>query len=289
MIKLSNGHIFEYMTASGALGFDGQGWPWERPLKLIGLLDPSFFTSVFKTLTLRPQQGNLQWFNPFRCIRLIPEGVVNAVALANFGVKWWCQKVGPSINSSKISLIGSIFGTPDELSEMAKMLNYFDLVGLEINASCPNIGADVLENTKEIILGCEAVKKVSRFPIILKLSVANEVELIVKHVEGMVETLSINSVPWSIAFPRRQSPLAHLGGGGVSGKAAQPFTWGLVEKLVKLTSIPVIGPSVWEFNDIDKLQKIGASAVSFGSIFLRYPWRPTLFVRQAQRLSQQRV
>jgi dihydroorotate dehydrogenase len=289
MIELSNGHTFEYMTASGALGFDGQGWPWERPLKWIGFLDPSLFTSVFKTLTLRPLQGNLQWFNPFGCIRLIPEGVLNAVALANLGVKWWCQKIGPSIDSTKISLIGSIFGTPNELFAMAKMLNDFDLVGLEINASCPNVGIDILENTKEIILGCEAVKEVSRFPIILKLSVANEVELIVEHIGGMVEALSINSVPWPIAFPTRQSPLAHLGGGGVSGKAAQPFTWGLVKKLVELTSIPVIGPSVWEFNDIGKLQKIGASAVSFGSIFLRYPWRPTLFVRQAQKLSKRRV
>jgi len=28
-IRLSNGHVLEYVVASGALGFDGKGWPWE--------------------------------------------------------------------------------------------------------------------------------------------------------------------------------------------------------------------------------------------------------------------
>jgi len=37
---------------------------------------------------------------------------------------------------------------------------------------------------------------------------------------------------------------------------------------------------LWEFDDIRKLRKMGAKAISFGSIFLRYPWRPTLFVRK---------
>ncbi len=44
MITLSNGHCFEYMVASGALGFDGNGWPWERPLVALGLIKPELFT-----------------------------------------------------------------------------------------------------------------------------------------------------------------------------------------------------------------------------------------------------
>ena len=53
-----------------------------------------------------------------------------------------------------------------------------------------------------------------------------------------------------------------------------------LKKLVKTTSIPVIGPSVWDFSDIEKLRKLGAKAVSFGSVFLKYPWRPTMFVHK---------
>ncbi len=36
MITLSNGHKFEYMAASGALGFDGKGWLHERLFLVIG-------------------------------------------------------------------------------------------------------------------------------------------------------------------------------------------------------------------------------------------------------------
>lgn len=280
MIKLSNGHSFEYMVASGALAFDGLGWPWERPLRWVKLLDETLFTTVIKTLTLKLRRGNLRWYNPLGCIRLIPGGTLNAVGLTNPGIDWWCRKIGPRIDSDKAPVMGSILGEPIELAVMTSLLNSFDLVGMEINASCPNTNDDLLVNTEKIIESCKVVKRISRFPVILKLSVVHDVGKIVPRVEGMVEAFSINSVPWRVVFPGRRSPLAHLGGGGVSGKVAQPFTWKLVEELSKMTKTPVIGPSVWKFEDIAKLRSLGAKAISFGAIFLRYPWRPTQFVRR---------
>lgn len=282
MIRLSNGHTFEYMVASGALAFDGLGWPWEQPLRWTGLLDETIFTTVIKTLTLKPRQGNRRWYNPFRCVRFLSGGTLNAVGLTNPGVEWWCRTIGPRISSS-IPVMGSILGEPAELVTMAKMLNNFDLVGMEINASCPNTNDDLLANTGKVIKSCEAVEAVCHFPVILKLSVVHDVKTIVKEVEGTVEALSINSVPWSVVFPKRRSPLAHLGGGGVSGKVAQPFTWKLTNELVGMTKIPVIGPSVWNFEDIAKLRGLGAEAISFGSVFLKYPWRPTMFVRRDKK------
>ena len=287
MIRLSNGHDFEYMTASGALGFDGKGWPWEQPWRWIGLLDPTLFTSVTKTLTLRPTEGNLRWYNPFRCLRLVRGGVVNAVGLSNPGIDWWCRKIGPSVNSTKIPLVASIFGEPEELAEMVRILNDFDLVGLEINASCPNTETCVLQDTTRVIASCEAVKTNSRLPLILKVSVTHDISQIVKEVENLVEAISINSVPWAVAFLKCRSPLEILGGGGVSGKVAQPFTWSLVKKLAELTTIPVIGPSVWDFDDLTKVRSLDAKAVSFGSVFMCYPWRPTLYVQK--ELKQMRV
>lgn len=289
MIKFSNGHAFEYMTASGALGFNGKGWPWEQPLRWIGLLDPTLFTSVTKTLTLQPRKGNLRWHNPFRCLRPVSGGIINAVGLSNPGIDWWCKKIGPSVDSNKIPLVASIFGEPEELAEMTKMLNKFDLVGLEINASCPNAESRVLQDTARIIAGCEAVRTNSRLPLILKVSVAHDVSQIVKEAGGLIEALSINSVPWKMIFPNHRSPLENFGGGSVSGKIAQPFTWGLVKKIAGLTSIPVIGPGVWDFDDLKKVRNLGAKAISFGSVFLYRPWRPTLYVRKELKLKQLRV
>jgi len=284
MIQLSNGHQFEYMTASGALGLDGMGYLWERPFRWFSFLNPSLFTVVIKTLTNEPRKGNLQWFNPFNCVRLFSNGVVNAVGLTNPGIEWWCREIGPYVGRAKIPLVGSIFSNDiKELATMVTMLNDFDLVGLEINASCPSIEGDFLKNTEKVVKSCQTAKEKSRFPLILKLSVIHDIETIAPQLKGIIEAISINSVPWAVIFPDRSSPLAHLGGGGISGKIAQPFTWGFVEKIVKATSIPVIGPSVWDFSDIEKLRKLRAKAVSFGSVFLKYPWRPTMFVRKDKR------
>lgn len=284
MIELSNGYCFEHMAASGALAFDGKGWPWEWPLRIVGLLDPSLFTVVIKTLTFLPRKGNLRWHNPFGCIRFLPGGTLNAVGLTNPGIHWWCRKIGPKVNRKRISLVGSILSDdPEKLAEMAMMLNDFDLVALEINASCPNTGEDFLKNIENLLKGVIAVKRVSRFPLILKLSVVHDIRLILPNINGLIEAISINSVPWSIVFPERKSPLAHLGGGGVSGKIAQPYTWEFVRRIVKTTGIPVIGPSVWDFEDIEELRKLGAKAISFGSVFLPYPWRPTIFVRRDKK------
>src|SRR4030042_353341 len=180
MIEFSNGHKFEYMVASGALGFDGKGYSWEYPLRWTGFLDTSLFTVVIKTLTWKPRKGNLKWHKPWECIKVIRDdkgkivGTVNAVGLTNPGFEWWRDKIGPKINSRKIPIVVSVLGNPKELTDMAYMLNEFDFVGLEINASCPNTGDNLLNNTNEIIYGCELEKKISRFPLILKLSVAND-------------------------------------------------------------------------------------------------------------------
>jgi len=280
MITLSNGHSFEYMTASGALGFDGKGWPWEKPLRWIGLLDPSLFTNVIKTLTIEPRKGNLKWYWPLGCIKPMLGGTINAVGLTNLGIDWWIDKIGLKFDPSRISLVGSILGEPGELAIMAGMLNLFDLVGLEVNASCPNTQDDILENVEKVVEGCRAAKKKSRHPILLKLSVVHDIEKIVPAVQDWVEAFSINSVPWNIVFPGKKSPLAKFGGGGVSGKIAQPFTWLFAEKLKSMTNVPVIAPSVWNFEDLAKLRQKGFKAFSFGSVFLCHPWRPTLYVRK---------
>ena len=285
-ITLSNGHILRYIIASGGLEYDGKGWVWDYPLRWLGLLDERLFTTVMKTVTLSPRKGNFLWWNPLRCIRYIPEGTVNAFGLTNPGIHQIHQTIKPKIDRRRSAVIGSILGEPAEKVEMARILNDCDFVALEDNASCPNTNDDTLYNREKVIRGFEATRKASRFPIIGKLSVAHDIEWIMARAEGLIEAIDINSVPWSMAFPDDQSSLAHLGGGGVSGKAAQPHTWKLVKDLVGMTDIPIIGPSVWQYGDIDQLIEMGVKAVSFGSLLMPHPFcplnplRPTAFVKK---------
>ncbi|MCK5475468.1 MAG: hypothetical protein KAI71_02710 [Candidatus Pacebacteria bacterium] len=286
---LPNKHKLEYVAASGTLGFDGKGYPWEQLLIFLRLIDPSLFTVFSKTITFEKTKGNLRTYNPltWSYIRPMRGGSLNSVGLSNPGFQRYLEDVAPKANSLKIPLVPSITSRSiNELIEMAQKLNRYDFVAIENSVSCPNIQEDCLTDLDEIIEGCKAIKEVCELPLILKLSVNHKVEELVPKLEGIVQAISINSVPWSTAFPKEKSPLAHLGGGGVSGQIVQVHTWELVKKLVKITSIPVIGPSVWEFEDIGKLRDMGAGAVSFGSIFLTHPLRATKFVRKDMKINK---
>jgi dihydroorotate dehydrogenase len=289
MITLSNGRSFKYMAASGSLAFSGKGWFWERPLVWFGIIKPELFAVAIKTLSREAISGYLRWWKPWTCVRLIPGGSVNKIGLTNKGVVWWCEKIAPTIDFQKYPIVGSIFGNEKELVEMAVMLNRFDLVALEVNVSCPNTG-HVMEKAQMVIDSVKAVKHVSRHPVIVKVSVDQDYLAIAHGLIGVAEAISLNSVPWKTVFTHgEQTPLAKLekrvggGGGGVSGKPAQKHNWAAVEALAKQGALPVIGPSVMQYEDMKKLRMLGADAISFGAIHLRTPWRPTAFVKKEMK------
>jgi dihydroorotate dehydrogenase len=209
MIKLSNGHELEYVVASGALAYDGKGWWWERPLVWLGLIKPELFTVVTKSLTFEKRHGNLRWWKPWTCVRPILDGWVNKIGLTNPGYRWFIFKVAFRINFSRQKIIVSLFGNRKELVSMIKTLNLLDIVAFEINDSCPNSG-DKFADAKKIIETAKELKKVSRHPLIEKVSVAQDYLAIAEGLVGIVEAISINSVPWDIAFPHKRSPLWRL-------------------------------------------------------------------------------
>ncbi len=286
MFTQNNGHQVEHVVASGALGFDGRGWFWEWPLRWLGLIDPTRFTVVGKTLTLNPRRGNLRWGHPWTCVKLIQHGTVNAVGLTNPGFLWWMKKVAPTINRERQPFVASIFGEPLELSVMAEHLNRVDLVALEVNVSCPNTG-DSLSDVGKVVTQVQVVAETTRHPLWVKLSPDSPLEDIVARLPGNVAALAINSVPWRVVFPSQRSPLAILGGGGVSGQAAQPFTWAALRRLKACTNVPVIGPSIWKYDDLGRLRAFGANALSFGAVHISRPWFPTYAVRRDLRERRQ--
>jgi len=220
---------------------------------------------------------------------LIPGGSVNKIGLTNPGIEWWCKEIAPKIDFENVALIGSIFGNEQELVEMAEILNHFDLVGLEVNSSCPNTDHPI-QDAETVVSDVRAVKRVSRHPIIVKVSVAQNCLTIARGLDGVAEAISLNSVPWEITFPGKRSPLWRLekkvggGGGGVSGKSAQKYNWLAVRYLARQGVIPVIGPDIMEPENVGRIRNIGASAISFGAIHFRTPWSPTAIVRSEMSL-----
>jgi len=55
-----------------------------------------------------------------------------------------------------------------------------------------------------------AVREVSRYPVILKVSATQDYVAIARGVVTFAEAIAINSVAWEKVFPKKKSPLAKL-------------------------------------------------------------------------------
>lgn len=302
MIKL-NGYEIEFMLASGSQGFDGQGywWKfWEKILAGLGLIDLNLFAIVLKSIGVKPHRGNRplyrvvkfisengQVVSPLRAL-IQPEsiaGVVNAIGLDNPGFDYWLNKIYPKILKSNLKVVFSAVMTGQEketefLGMISRLNELENIVAVEFNPSCLNIDSDLLDNFHKVMALTSSISQISKHPLILKLGYSQDYCNIAKRTEKFIKAISINSVPWLMVFPAKISPLARYGGGGVSGKRVQRYTWQMVKDLRAATSCPVIAPSVWNYEDIERVYKLGVSAISFGSVSLPYTWRPTQFVRQ---------
>lgn len=258
MITLSTGHRILFLLASGMMGFDCQGPTiihrgMYKILEFLKLYAPELFTKVTKTITLYRIKGK-------KAIRPIDGGWWNNYGLDNPGLKVFLEKTAPKLKKRNDIIISIAGKRKDELRELVLELIIAlpHLIAIEYNPSCPNypqIGA------KEIIKNCHYLVKNFNSPLILKLGNKNRYIEIAKAVEGVVEAININSV-------------ADESGGAISGRAAQKINWRILQELRDSTSIPVIAPSIWCYDDIETVLKIGAKAISFGSVSMIHPKRP---------------
>jgi dihydroorotate dehydrogenase (NAD+) catalytic subunit len=274
VIRFPNGFEFTYVVASGALGFYGEGWPWERPLIWLKLIDPNLFLVVAKTITLEPRRGNIS------AIRLIKGGTVNALGLPNPGIDKWiedfpCRRL--KSREQKPELLLSLAGNMYEIRTMVGRTQNFPLVGFELNFSCPTFDKNEPDEIVEI---CSAVRNMlgTTKGLVAKIG-SNQIDLVPK-ISPFIDAVTLNSVPWSLAFPNKESPLARLGGGGVSGRAAQKVNWKAAQQIIYENKASIIVPDIWQYNDIHEVFMRGADAISFGAIHMLRPWAATRYVRR---------
>ncbi|MDM7460120.1 MAG: tRNA-dihydrouridine synthase [bacterium] len=281
MIRFSNGEQVEFLTGSGALGFDGRGWWWEYPLRWAGILNPHDFAIVVKTLTLHPRRGNLRWYAPWRCVRLIRGGSVNAVGLTNPGVDWWLRTGYPRMRRMNLQIVVSVYPeSVEEARAFARKLQPLQVTALELNASCPNVAPCEADAVSHVRAVAQALAETGH-PLIVKVGYDQPYVAIATALEGVAEAIhAINAVPWRLVYPDRPSPLAQLGGGGVSGEPIRPFVREAVRRLTQATRLPIIaGGGIYTLHDLQELWAMGARAFSIGTLFLRAPWLPNRLVR----------
>ncbi len=256
-------------VASGTFGHSEKYYNLKE-VKKLGAITP-------KTVTLRAQVGNL----PPR-IAETPSGMLNAIGIENPGADAFIQTKLPALQKTGVPLIVSILGHSDaEFKTLTEKFNVArGISALELNLSCPNLGKKTLvaQDSKATYRIVKAIKKISKYPVIAKLSPnVTDITAIAKAAEDAgADGLSlINTFSgMAIDIQTRRSVLGNITG-GVSGPAIRPMAVHMVYRTAQEAKIPIIAMGGIMTAD-DALQYIiaGATMVAVGTANFINPRAP---------------
>jgi dihydroorotate dehydrogenase len=188
------------------------------------------FPITTKTLTYKKKIGY-----PFAIMRM-GNSIWNRVSLHNIGIDNWI-----SLNIKNV--IVSIAGEPYELDVMVEKLNSLNILGIELNYSCPN-------HKK---FSYKTITTKSKHPLYLKLRYTDNPYT---YNLDIIKGIRLNSIP---AF-----------GGGMSGKYAQKYNWQSLRNWLS-DGLSVAGCSFVSTTDLKRLEDMGCLEVGIGSSILINP------------------
>jgi dihydroorotate dehydrogenase len=309
------GHVF---NSSGGRGFAKEGYWFHTLSRPLGLRYEGS-TFVAKTTTLMPRKGNMPLDDDYRPRSLAPSCVVvkplkgvvlNAVGLSGPGAKkliaLWQKKAKETWTDKKKSLTPFVVSfmsvekvAEDRITEAGSFVELLkplvqavgtDFLALQVNLSCPNVGLDtshllgeaasILDRTRW--LGIATMVKLNALvpPLMAsKMSAHDGCDAIV--CSNTIPWGQHSRIDWEKLFGTAESPLAQLGGGGLSGKPLLPIVeeWIRSARASGLIKPIVGGGGVLSRGDADRLIDAGASAIELGSVSILRPWRVAGIIR----------
>ena len=293
------------VVISTALGPGGRGiFPYTllpSYRQLLRLVRQTGTTVLAKSATRWPRRGNFVPANPltWRFIQRLPgQGMLNAYGLTNHGVAACAREIKRSLELG-YKVIPNFYpefakGTETAIGEtVAGLRIYQQTLGagfraVELNFSCPNSQEAVAENVEQGLACVACVRR--EFPdlfLITKLSVVHPYEF-AQELErlGVGAIHGVNTVPYALVFPPPcypASPLADVGGGGVSGgpawQVARDYNAGL-RRAVK--GFLIMGCGVSRPEEVQQYLDLGADAVSICTVVLRQPQVAQAIIRAQQ-------
>ncbi|MBP6060663.1 MAG: hypothetical protein KA515_01505 [Candidatus Pacebacteria bacterium] len=305
---------------SGILNFYGQGWPYHKLLKLIGI-NFKQVTLVSKTTTLLPRLGNLPLKKNLMPVELIPKSVylnffkkyaLNAVSLSGPGAEeiLSSEELKKKTKPFQLSFMAVAETEPErlrEFEEFTKILlreypKYNTKIGLQINVTCPNTKHDSpeLKEILKILDKCEPLV-MAGMAIILKISVEMPIPNILTigehkncHAISTSNTVLFGNLPdkinWKKLFPNG-SPLLKRNlnvnkPGGLSGAPLLPLVVEQIKALRKAGFKKHIdaGGGVLYKKDVEKLFEAGADNISIGSVAFLNPLAIPGIIKRAYEL-----
>lgn len=316
-MKIGGINFGSVFIASGASNFFGEGWKHHSVFKAVFGKNFSFSGATFvaKTTTLEYRKGNLELNENLQpislfpgCVRVNPfkQVVLNSVGLSGPGAEHlfarglWQKRKEPFLISF-MAVATTKEGRINEVEEFRKILsrelpNFSTRIGLELNISCPNVA----HNPSDLVN--DAMDQLQVFvgagiPVVLKVNVLTPPKILAQIANsGMCDAITVsNTIPWG-QLPERidwkgifgslESPLKHLGGGGLSGYPLLPIVADWISNVRKAgVSIPIIGGGgILKTADVSLLHKSGASGVMVGSVAILRPWRVAGIIKEANKI-----
>ncbi len=269
-LKLAN----PTMTCSGTCGY---------AFEYAELMDLSQLGAfVTKSITREERRGNA----PARVVET-RAGMLNAIGLANVGLKRFLAEKIPQLQKMPCPIIVNVAGhsTEDYAETCAAMNDLSCVAGVELNVSCPNVSDGLMFGTdgprlKE--LAAEVKRAMPSKPLIVKLS-PNVEDIVVTAraaIEGGADALSLVNTFTAMAVDVYQKkPRLTNVTGGLSGPAIKPIALHLVSRvyrnIARSTGTPLIGMGgVQTWQDAVEFILCGASAVAIGTALFVNPATP---------------
>ena len=264
-IKIDNPII----PASGTFGY-GYEFSDYYDIDILG-------TFSFKGTTLERRFGN-----PTPRIAETSSGMLNSVGLQNPGVEAVLNEELPKLkNCFHKPVMANVSGfSIDEYVAVCKKLDASDRIGwFEVNISCPNVhggGMSFGTNADSAAAVTEAVKKVTRKPVIMKLSPnVTDIVSIAKACENAgADAISlINTLMGMRIDLKTGKPILANVTGGLSGPAVFPVALRMVYQVAGAVRIPIIGMGgISSAEDVIEMMLAGATAVEIGAANLTDPF-----------------
>jgi dihydroorotate dehydrogenase (NAD+) catalytic subunit len=267
------------LAASGTFGY---GVEFERLVDLDALGG-----LVVKGLSREPMEGN-----PPPRIWEAQAGMLNSIGLQNIGVRAFVSEKLPQLARFRTAVIANVFGyATEDYVEVVRVLESAEgLAAYELNVSCPNTRhGGIYFSSDPALLGevVEAVKRVARRPVIVKLSPnVAAIEPLARAAEASgADAISLVNTFVALALDARtRRPRLGAGFGGLSGPAIKPIALRLVYQAAQAVKIPVIGlGGIASGEDAAEFLVAGASAVEVGTATF---WDPGSPVRVARELGR---
>jgi dihydroorotate dehydrogenase len=291
-----NGYRISNVVISTSLGHFGNGLPHYRIYpshrRIVRLAKETNTTTLAKSGTRYRKIGYFRDLNPFtwKYVQPIPDtmtGMLNSYGLTNDGVETIAPMIGKQNRLGRKVISNfypefardvnqTLYKAGEETFEAIAIYRDHDPTfrAIELNYSCPNSKEKIRENMYQSARCTELVKEGHpELFLIAKISIVHPYELAEELARVGVDAIhAINTIPYDMVYPGQISPLAEVGGGGISGGPAKKMALDYNRGLAKRVKVPLIlGCGVETLKDVKRYQDIGASVVSICSAVIRTP------------------